>query len=104
MQVVEEEYSRKLHVRQGIEMSLGFDGEVIRLSIPRSGEILESGWKIMPLYDPIVSYSTYLLCVANMAVLVLVSSCNCKWKLLVTLACSLHRLGNRMWIVSVMVR
>ena len=37
-----------------IEMSLGFE-QMITLSIPRSGEILESGWKVKPCYDPIVS-------------------------------------------------
>ena len=33
--VVEEFYSTKFHIREDIEMSLGFDGEMIRLSTPR---------------------------------------------------------------------
>jgi len=36
MWVVEEFYSTNFHIRDSIEMSLGFDGEMITLSTPRS--------------------------------------------------------------------
>ena len=72
IQVVEEFYSTKLHVREDIEMSLGFEGEMITLSIPRSGEILQSGWTIKPRYDPIVSL--FAKC-NECSVLVIVSYC-----------------------------
>ena len=55
IQAVEEFYTRTSHVREDTEMSLGFDGENISLSVPREGVTLKSGWKIIPLYDPIVS-------------------------------------------------
>ena len=55
MQVVEDYYSTKSHFREDIDMSLGFEGEMIQLSIPKDGEILESGWKIQPRSDAIVS-------------------------------------------------
>ena len=58
IQVAEEECTSKLQFRQDIEMTLGFNREMITLSIPRSGEILESGWTIRPRYDPIVSPRT----------------------------------------------
>ena len=41
-------------------MSLGFDGENISLSVPREGVELKNGWRIVPLYDPIVRF---LLCI-----------------------------------------
>jgi len=41
-------------------MSLGFDGENISLSVPREGVKLDSGWRIIPLYDPVVRF---LLCI-----------------------------------------
>ena len=56
MQAVEEFYTRTLHVREDTEMSLEFDGETISLSVPRKGVKLKSGWRITPLYDPIVSH------------------------------------------------
>lgn len=37
-------------------MSLEFDGEIISLSVPREDVNLKSGWRIIPLYDPIVSH------------------------------------------------
>ena len=52
MQVVKEFYSIKSH----IEMSLGFDGEAILLSVPNGGMELDNGWKIKPFHDPIVSH------------------------------------------------
>ena len=55
VQAVEEFYNRTSHVREDTEMSLGFDGENISLSVPREGVMLKSGWKIIPLYNPIVS-------------------------------------------------
>ena len=73
---MEEFYSTKLHVREDIEMSLGFEGEMITLSIPRSGKILQSGWTIKPRYDPIVSHEISLLSVNECSVLVIVSYCN----------------------------
>ena len=60
MQAVEQFYTRTSHVRENTEMSLGFDGENISLSVPREGVNLESGWRIVPLYDPIVRF---LLCI-----------------------------------------
>ena len=57
---MEKFYSTKFHIREDIEMSLGFNGEMIELSIPRRGVILQSGWKIKPRYDPIVSHKTFL--------------------------------------------
>ena len=61
LQVVEEHYSTKLHFTQDIEIVLEFDGEEITLSTPRTGEILESGWKIQPRYDPTVSHKSCLV-------------------------------------------
>ena len=49
MQVVKESYSIESH----IEMSLGFDGEAILLSVPNGGMILDNGWKIKPTHNPI---------------------------------------------------
>jgi len=59
MQVVEELYSTKS--RENIDVSLGFDDEKIQLSIPKCGKILESGWKIRPLHDPIVRFLLYII-------------------------------------------
>jgi len=56
MQAVEEFYTRTSHVREDTEMSLEFDGEIISLSVPREGVNLKSGWRIIQLYDPIVSH------------------------------------------------
>jgi len=61
MQVVEEFFSKNFYVKEAIEMNLRFKEEVVSLSIPRSGEILESGRKITPLQDPIVSHHSCLL-------------------------------------------
>ena len=64
MQVVEELYSTKS--RENIDVSLGFDDdEKIQLSIPKCGKILESGWKIRPLHDPIVSHKLGCECYNN---------------------------------------
>jgi len=52
---------QNVYVREAIEMNLSFKEEVVGLSIPRGGEILESGWKITPLQDPIVSHHSCLL-------------------------------------------
>ena len=60
MQAVDQFYTRTSHIREDTEMSLGFDRENISLSIPREGVKLESGWRIVPLYDPIVRF---LLCI-----------------------------------------
>ena len=46
-------------------MCLGFNGEMIELSIPRRGVILQSGWKIKPRYDPIVSHKTFFSCACS---------------------------------------
>ena len=54
IQAVKEFYTGTSH---DTEMSLGFDGENISLSVPREGVELKSGWKILPLYDPIVSHN-----------------------------------------------
>ena len=61
-------------------MSLGFDRETIRLSIPRSGVILQSGWKVKARYDPVVSHEICFPCGCSI--------CSCvstgaiyKWKL-----------------------
>ena len=56
IQAVKEFYTMTSHVREDTEMSLGFEGENISLSVPRKGVKLKSGWKIVPLYDPIVSH------------------------------------------------
>ena len=76
-------------------MSLGFNGEMIELSIPRRGVVLQSGWKIKPRYDPIVSHKTFFMCmyVVVLAVLVYVK----------VDAVSPHRLGEEMSTISAVV-
>ena len=61
---MEEFYSAKFHIKD-IEMSLGFDRETIRLSIPRSGVILQSGWKVKARYDPVVSHKICFPCACS---------------------------------------
>ena len=80
IQVVEEFYSTKFHVREDIEMGLGFEQKMIRLSIPRSGYVLESGWTIKPRYDPIVG------CQMIIAVYVVMSYYKLKLMLLTVLS------------------
>ena len=58
MQAVKEFYSCMSHAREDTEMNLGFEGELITLSIPEMGVTLESGWEIFPLYVPTVSHKT----------------------------------------------
>ena len=62
LQVVREFYSMRMEAREDIEMSLEFgEDNYISLAIPRSGIILQSGWKIIPRYNPMVSCSyTYV--------------------------------------------
>ena len=56
LQVVREFYSTRIQARDDIEMALEFgEGRCISLAIPRSGIILQSGWKIIPRYNPMVS-------------------------------------------------
>ena len=63
LQVVREFYSTKMLAREDIEMALEFgEDRCISLAIPRSGIILQSGWKISPRYNPMVSCNCYLLC------------------------------------------
>ena len=50
MQIVK----KTLQAREYIEMSFGFDKEQISLAIPKGGITLKSGWKITPLYNPMV--------------------------------------------------
>ena len=57
---MEKFYTKTSLIREDTEMSLGFDGDNISLSISRKGVKLESGWRIIPLYDPIVRF---LLCI-----------------------------------------
>ena len=51
MQIVK----KTLQAREYIEMSFGFDKEQISLAIPKGGMTLKSGWKITPLYNPMVT-------------------------------------------------
>lgn len=37
-------------------MNLRFDKDEISLTVPRGGMVLKSGWKIIPLHNPVVSY------------------------------------------------
>ena len=53
---MKEYYAMTSHAREDTEMSLGFEEDNISLSVPREGVELMSGWKIVPLYDPIVSH------------------------------------------------
>ena len=56
LQVVREFYSTRMQAREDIEMGLEFgEDRCISLAIPRSGIILQSGWKIIPRYNPMVS-------------------------------------------------
>ena len=48
--------SLELLAREYMEISLNFVGNEISLAIPRAGMTLKSGWKIIPLHNPIVSY------------------------------------------------
>ena len=51
-----------MQAREDIEMALEFgDDKYISLAIPRSGIIIQSGWKIIPRYNPMVSCNCYLL-------------------------------------------
>ena len=52
---------KTLQAREYIEMSFGFDKEQISLAIPTDGMTLKSGWKITPLYNPMVNINHYLL-------------------------------------------
>ena len=52
---------KTLQAREYIEMSFGFDKEQISLAIPTDGMTLKSGWKITPLYNPMVNNNHYLL-------------------------------------------
>ena len=62
LQVVREFYSTKMQAKEDVEMGLEFgEDKCISLAIPRSGIILQSGWKIIPRYKPIVSCNCYLL-------------------------------------------
>ena len=52
-----------MQAREDIEMAFEFgEDKYISLAIPRSGIILQSGWKIIPRYNPMVSCNGYLLC------------------------------------------
>ena len=56
LQVVREFYFKKMQAIEDIEMALGFgEDECISLAIPKSGLILQSGWKIIARYNPMVS-------------------------------------------------
>ena len=56
LQVVREFYFTKMQAKEDIEMALEFgEDKCISLGIPRSGMILQSGWKIIPRYNPMVS-------------------------------------------------
>jgi len=92
---VEKFYSTKFHIREDIEMSLGFNGEMIELSIPRRGVILQSGWKIKPHYDPIVSHKTFFMCMYVVVLVVVVYE-----RVDAVLP---HRLGKEMSTISVVV-
>ena len=64
LQVVREFYSTKMQAKEDIEMALEFgEDNCISLAIPRSGIVLQSGWKIIPRYNPMVSCcNCYILC------------------------------------------
>ena len=49
-------YSTELYTREYLEVCLRFDEDEISLAIPRGGTTLQSGWKIIPLHNPVVSY------------------------------------------------
>ena len=57
MQIVK----KKLQASEYIEMNIGFDEEQISLAIPKGGMTVKSGWKITPLYNPMVNKYYYLL-------------------------------------------
>ena len=48
--------SLELLASEYMEMSFRFVEDEISLAIPRGGVTLKSGWKIIPLHNPIVSY------------------------------------------------
>ena len=55
LQFVREDYSTRMKAREDIEMALEFgEDKRISLAIPKTGLILQSGWKIIPRYDPMV--------------------------------------------------
>lgn len=49
-------YSTELYAREYLEVCLRFDEDEISLAIPRGGTTLQSGRKIIPLHNPVVSY------------------------------------------------
>ena len=55
-QVVKNLCTLELLAKEYMEMSLSFVDNEISLAIPRGGKTLESGWKIIPLHSPVVSY------------------------------------------------
>ena len=58
MQVVKKEYSS--HAHQQFSFNFTFKNESVSLKIPQTG--LQLGeWKITPFYDPIVSFSLYMV-------------------------------------------
>ena len=74
LQVVREFYSQ---ARKDIELPLEFsEGKCISLAIPRRGVILQSGWKIISRYNPIVSYNCYLLLMCIYREVVIHCSCH----------------------------
>ena len=100
LQVVREFYSTRMQAKEDIEMAFEFGEEkYISLAVPRSGMILQSGWKIIPRYNPMVSCNGYLLC---WCVYIEVSKDAITHYLLV--ACTLNRLGRQMLTILALVR
>ena len=55
-QVVKKFCCLELLAKEYMEMSLKSVEDEISLAIPRGGVTLKSGWKIIPLHSPVVSY------------------------------------------------
>ena len=52
-QAVQHEYTA-MHATIGPDLPVGFESDSISLEIPDDGITLEDGWKIVPLFHPVV--------------------------------------------------
>ena len=54
-QDVEKNYRQKERAISGPDQLIDFEADRIRLDIPEEGAILKEGWKLTPLFTPVVS-------------------------------------------------
>ena len=53
LQAVQHKYTA-VHATSGSDLSVEFESEHISLELPSHGITFESGWKILPLFNPLV--------------------------------------------------